>query len=675
MSAKGAKVELPGFGQPLTARKNRDDKYPIAILGDGSSYESTTKDGREGYGGLKKRRAAVLTQREYTLMEMMNRITDKPDWQRKVFDEAIVEKWKEEFLENSDSENESANGRMEIVDPLEMNAKSEVNSDAMLQDESMTEDDKASEAGTETESLASQYANGPPEMTEKMVQWAIAECRYKAEVFEQTNCIEALDGVWKSDTIVGKKLKKKLQGAVEVLENVPEKDKDWHPGSNNQVLDLVHPSVYPMVYGQSKILAANKCGVNDCLKWTGKGETVPLIEESEEVPKEWSRKYQWLPAEVELSNHSQDVRAASYINNLHPVDNADLYAIIPAIIAKAIPLWNRVLSRISWSHQIPERVSDWSNSDMGYEKDWEENMPEEPEEDEDDADFEDRREAYMENREVIPPEPKEFKPPAERMKEHYGHAVDVYDLKPHVDLRRGILSWQDARKADSGTHKEANNLQIIVKLANIHLTPEKPEYEGGTWHVEGMANESILILLLLLQPNRIAPLIPPIRRRRHRPPYPQSDHRAVLSIYGIENEGPTIQHLGSVCTPEGRLLAFPNVMQHRVLPFKLADPTKPGHRKILALFLVDPHMRIIGTGEVPPQQKEWWGRDVVDESGVLGGLPREIQEAVKGLEYEFPVSLEKAREQREELMAERRVFVEENTEDFESRNTFSLCEH
>lgn len=30
-----------------------------------------------------------------------------------------------------------------------------------------------------------------------------------------------------------------------------------------------------------------------------------------------------------------------------------------------------------------------------------------------------------------------------------------------------------------------NGLQIIVKLANIELTPEKPEYAGGTWHVEG----------------------------------------------------------------------------------------------------------------------------------------------------------------------------------------------
>ncbi|KOC16275.1 hypothetical protein AFLA70_231g001630 [Aspergillus flavus AF70] len=27
-------------------------------------------------------------------------------------------------------------------------------------------------------------------------------------------------------------------------------------------------------------------------------------------------------------------------------------------------------------------------------------------------------------------------------------------------------------------------LQIIVKLANIELTPEKPEYYGGAWHVK-----------------------------------------------------------------------------------------------------------------------------------------------------------------------------------------------
>ena len=33
--------------------------------------------------------------------------------------------------------------------------------------------------------------------------------------------------------------------------------------------------------------------------------------------------------------------------------------------------------------------------------------------------------------------------------------------------------------------KGKTGLQVIVKLANIELTPEKPAYAGGTWHVEG----------------------------------------------------------------------------------------------------------------------------------------------------------------------------------------------
>ena len=36
------------------------------------------------------------------------------------------------------------------------------------------------------------------------------------------------------------------------------------------------------------------------------------------------------------------------------------------------------------------------------------------------------------------------------------------------------------------------NVQVIVKLANIELTPEMPEYPGGVWHVEGMENENIV---------------------------------------------------------------------------------------------------------------------------------------------------------------------------------------
>ncbi len=36
---------------------------------------------------------------------------------------------------------------------------------------------------------------------------------------------------------------------------------------------------------------------------------------------------------------------------------------------------------------------------------------------------------------------------------------------------------------------KGRKLQVICKLANIELTPEKPDYTGGSWHVEGMQNE------------------------------------------------------------------------------------------------------------------------------------------------------------------------------------------
>lgn len=36
-----------------------------------------------------------------------------------------------------------------------------------------------------------------------------------------------------------------------------------------------------------------------------------------------------------------------------------------------------------------------------------------------------------------------------------------------------------------------DGLQLILKLANLHLTPEKPDYDCGSWHVEGQANEAM----------------------------------------------------------------------------------------------------------------------------------------------------------------------------------------
>ena len=118
-------------------------------------------------------------------------------------------------------------------------------------------------------------------------------------------------------------------------------------------------------------------------------------------------------------------------------------------------------------------------------------------------------------------------------------------------------------------------------------------------------------------------------------------------VYGLADEDALNQVLGSAGTRAGRALAFPNILQHHVDPFRLTDPSRPGHRKILVFFLVDPSVTIISTSDVPPQQP--WSPTST-------------------------MTLEQAKEFRSQLMQERKFFVDEHNEKIYERE-FSLCEH
>jgi hypothetical protein len=50
-------------------------------------------------------------------------------------------------------------------------------------------------------------------------------------------------------------------------------------------------------------------------------------------------------------------------------------------------------------------------------------------------------------------------------------------------------------------------------------------------------------------------------------------------LYGCKNYESAIQEVGSDLCREGRLVTFPNILQHRVEPFKLLDLTKNGYRR------------------------------------------------------------------------------------------------
>jgi hypothetical protein len=154
-----------------------------------------------------------------------------------------------------------------------------------------------------------------------------------------------------------------------------------------------------------------------------------------------------------------------------------------------------------------------------------------------------------------------------------------------------------------------------------------------------------------------------------------SDCKLTESCILSERGEPSNQELGSVATAEGRCIAFPNLFQHRVSPFQLSDPSKPGRRKIvLVFFLVNPSVDPIpSTTDIPPQQKEWgfsalWS---LPSTAPLRSLPSELIEII--CDQAGLMSRTEAEACRLELMKERTAFVDEHDSNFFSQ-AFNMCE-
>lgn len=159
-----------------------------------------------------------------------------------------------------------------------------------------------------------------------------------------------------------------------------------------------------------------------------------------------------------------------------------------------------------------------------------------------------------------------------------------------------------------------------------------------------------------------------------------------LNHLGQSSDAPLNQALGAVVTKQGCCLAFPNVYQHQVQPFELADPTRPGHRKIAALFLVDPDLPTPrpSTRDVPPQQKDWMLALLLDTAAGLrtaggaqgrglGKLPVEVLQMIMN-QADWLMSRQEAEEYRLALMDERTYMTEQNDELMFSP-AFYMCEH
>ncbi|KAJ7982922.1 hypothetical protein DFH06DRAFT_1171924 [Mycena polygramma] len=528
-------------------------------------------------------------------------IRSKPEWQRKMADSSIMEKWRTEALKQQEN----------VPDFVKL--------------------------------------------TPKMINHVLTELAGYEKLSDPTSGIESgpFDAIWYSDRLISNEISGALRAAVTQLEEVPDEMKDWHPGSNGQVLDLVHPSLYCITYGRTHSYENSTFASLKPPKFKDKHAEQSL-----------SNRFCWLPSDFSVDATDGSVKLiSSYINNLHPTNHKSLYPIIESVISSFVPLFERVLSQINGQDKdlyrditpgsgrmvVAKTFGTWAGYDSKYcgisipciwtegEVEWKEGMTD----------------------------------------EEYQVACDEFPkvLPEALEECTGALEKTIAPYSLRG-----KTIQCIIKLANIHLSVENPEYKGGSWHVEGMLNERIVTSgIYYYDEENITESRLAFRVATSDPVYHQQDDETCMNmLYGIQRDGNCCQDLGSITTPAGRALAWPNIYQHCVAPFHLTDPTKPGHRKILAIFLIDPSIEPIpSTTNVPPQQADWAFdalEDARSDSGsAFSCLPPELSNSIHERLPETFMTRAEAEAYRLELMKERTRFVGVNGGKLV--HSFNMCEH
>mmetsp|Transcript_4242 Transcript_4242/g.9413 ORF Transcript_4242/g.9413 Transcript_4242/m.9413 type:complete len:597 (-) Transcript_4242:45-1835(-) len=468
---------------------------------------------------------------------------------------------------------------------------------------------------------------------QKQFDFAVEECKWMASRFQNwPSRPAAVDNVFCRDDL-DTNLRQELLTQIALLRSRPAigtKQEDRHPGTP-QMVDLIHPSMYCYEEGKTHVLKGIGANAVEAPEWEDFLGTSGHAEELKGAPKPI---LQWLPSEFfvhpkDFGHH--ECRIKSYINSLHPLEFPSLYSSISQLFVHTLPLLEDVLAEVVLPSAfgpyggVRERKlrvpidDDW----------WEEGR------DDDDGETEDDDP----ERTFIPQDIPTFK------------GVEYTAERVEVTLLN-------------------RPLQVIVKVVSLELK-EHERYNGGTWHIEGTPSEQIVATACCyLESVNVTGGDLGFRTAVAEPE--QGDHEGIENTYGLVNEEPLVQPRGECSTVTGRVLAWPNTLQHCVRPVELEDREKPGKQTICCFFLVDPTVRVRSTATVPPQQKAWMAdttetllKSLVAEPAVRQKIASEHFDSTHFLTYE------QACERRERLMGERSMDSDDDEEGFE-RNLLLL---
>lgn len=522
---------------------------------------------------------------EYLTMEISNSIRSKPNWESKYKNEEICQKWIKEIKDQ---------------------CKDKTNS------------------------------------IDQIIEFVFKELEWYERVERELGAFKVGcdDKILYSNAAISESLKNDFKSGVDKLVASFNGNFDYHPGSDQAVVDLVHPSLFVVQYDKTPVI---RNGVLEVVKYHEEIQNVKPDVDCYGI----SEKFQWLPA-LMAKNSSGKFEFESYINNLHPVKHKDLYDSIGAIFNAAIPGLNCTLTRYASKEHI--RIPIPIGNDAYTEE-------------------------YIRAHEELDLE-------LEREAEETGVDYDWERMEEFEEtkaqfLREIIPKWEGDPEFDKPINlSNFDNLKVIVKLADIELTPERPSYPGGSWHVEGAINEDIVATVLYYYDiENISESKLSFRTGFEDPQYEQGDNVYTEVIFGLHDEDIMVKDIGNIEAKEDRIVIFPNMFQHHVDPFELTDKTKPGRRRILCFFIVDPYNdKVLSSKQVPPQNNEWWNDATLDYL-----FPNNLKERILDLKNgeTWPMTFEHAAIVREALMEERsaRESLDDGYNESAFMRTFSLCEH
>lgn len=129
--------------------------------------------------------------------------------------------------------------------------------------------------------------------------------------------------VYQSKDLIDVELKTKLN---DLINKCPEKD--YHPWSNNQVINFFHPSLYPYIHGLTKVIK--------CLPRKPKAH-LRFDDMSDKL-----LNFQWLATDVKVNYLEDGEITVDFLSEINNLPFSELYDPIGKILAKMMPQFNKL---------------------------------------------------------------------------------------------------------------------------------------------------------------------------------------------------------------------------------------------------------------------------------------------------------------------------------------------